>query len=150
MSLSLHVDLSTLDRLAARIKRISHTSPRKLLEDAGAVLESSARRRIDSEKRGPGGDPWPQWSPGYAKSRHGGQSLLSSGGDLLDSLRQDLQATGLEVGSDLPYAALHQFGGAEVGMATPARPYLGISTQDEEEILAAVDSWIDDILGDLR
>ena len=49
-----------------------------------------------------------------------------------------------------PHAAVHQFGGAEVGMPIPARPYLGVSPADETEILSVVDDWADELLGDLQ
>ncbi|MDO9633078.1 MAG: phage virion morphogenesis protein, partial [Humidesulfovibrio sp.] len=74
--LALHTDLSALGRLEARMTRLTKADRRQLLENAGAVLESSARRRIESDKRGPDGLPWPDWSPSYAETRHSGQSLL--------------------------------------------------------------------------
>jgi len=148
--LALHTDLSALGRLQARMTRLTRAERRPLLENSGAVLESSARRRIQSDKRGPDDLPWPDWSPAYAETRHGGQSLLSAEGGLLDSLRAEVRGDEVEVGSNLVYAAVHQFGGAEVGMPIPARPYLGVSPADETEILSVVDDWADALLGDLK
>jgi phage virion morphogenesis protein len=123
---------------------------RQLLDGAGAVLESSARRRIQSDKRGPDGERWPNWSESYAQTRHAGHSLLSAEGHLLDSIRAEVRGDEVEVGTNLVYGAVQQFGGDEVGMAIPARPYLGVSTEDERDILAVADAWADDLLGDLR
>jgi len=148
--LALRTDLSALGRVEARLARLTRADRRQLLEGAGAVLESSARRRIDSEKTGPDGNPWRDWSPAYAETRHGNQSLLSAESGLLDSLSSEVRGHEVEVGSNLVYAAVHQLGGAEVGMPIPARPYLGVSDLDEADIMSAVDDWADSLLGDLQ
>jgi len=148
--LTLHTDLTALSRVQSRLAGMTRADRRQLLDDAGAVLESSTRRRIQSDKRGPDGERWPDWSEAYAATRHGGHSLLSSEGHLLDSIRPDVRGDEVEVGTNLVYGAIHQFGGAEVGMAIPARPYLGVSTEDQSDILGVVDAWADDLLGDLR
>ena len=38
------------------------------------------------------------------------------------------------MGSNLVYAAIHQMGGKEVGQNIPARPYLGVSRDDEDDL----------------
>ena len=39
------------------------------------------------------------------------------------------------------YGAIHQFGGAEVGMAIPPRPYLGLSITDLDSVNRIIDRW---------
>lgn len=148
--LALRTDFSDLDRLQTRLDRLAKADRSQLLEDLGAVLESSTRARIQSEKSGPDGEPWPDWSPAYAETRHGGHSLLSADGGLLNSIRSDVRGDEVEVGTNLVYGAVHQFGGAEVDMPIPARPYLGVSAQDESDMLAVADEWLDELLGDLK
>jgi len=54
--------------------------------------------------------PWADWSPSYAKTRHGNQSLLQGGGDLLDSITFVVQRNQVRIGSPLPYSGVHQDG----------------------------------------
>ena len=148
--LALRTDLKELRRVEARLAKMTRAELRQLLENAGAVLESSARRRIQSEKRGPDGQRWANWSESYAATRRSGHGLLSAEGHLLDSIRADVRAGEVEVGTNLVYGAIHQFGGAEVGMHIPPRPYLGVSLEDERDVLDVTDAWIDMLLEGLQ
>ncbi|HRD68327.1 MAG TPA: phage virion morphogenesis protein [Candidatus Competibacter sp.] len=134
--------LAALDR---RIDRLlaGLNNPEPLLRELAAAGESQTRRRMESDKRGPDGTPWPEWSPGYAATRHGGQSLLDARGDLIQSLTAfaDRQTAGW--GTNLIYAATHQFGRG----AIPARPFLGVSDDDERELLDLAEEWLDRLLG---
>ena len=134
--------LAALDR---RIDRLlaGLNNPEPLLRELAAAGESQTRRRMESDKRGPDGTPWPEWSPGYAATRHGGQSLLDARGDLIQSLTAfaDRQTAGW--GTNLIYAATHQFGRG----AIPARPFLGVSDDDERELLDLAENWLDRLLG---
>jgi phage virion morphogenesis protein len=134
--------LAALDR---RIDRLlaGLNNPEPLLRELAAAGESQTRRRMESDKRGPDGTPWPEWSPGYAATRHGGQSLLDARGDLIQSLTAfaDRQTAGW--GTNLIYAATHQFGRG----AIPARPFLGVSDDDERELLDLAEDWLDRLLG---
>ncbi len=82
----------------------------ELLDAMGALVESQTRRRIADEKTAPDGSPWPDWSPEYKKTRHGNQSLLQGGGDLLDSITSVVQRNQVRIGSPLPYSGVHQDG----------------------------------------
>ena len=43
------------------------------------------------------------------------------------------------------YGTIHQFGGAEVGRpGLPARPYLGLSAEDEAALDAIIDDWLEE------
>jgi phage virion morphogenesis protein len=112
-----------------------------LLEAAGAILESSARGRIGETKQGPDAAPWAPWTIDYDKTREARNSLLQGEGDLHDSLGWSIgpRADFVEVGSNLPYAAIHQLGAADASPVhgIPARPYLGLSPEDSADIEAA-------------
>ncbi|MEZ8102147.1 phage virion morphogenesis protein [Vibrio bivalvicida] len=82
----------------------------QLLDALGSVVESQTRRRIADEKTSPDGRAWPEWSDGYAKTRHGNQSLLQGEGDLLDSLQYIVERNQVRIGSPLPYSGVHQDG----------------------------------------
>jgi len=116
---------------------------RAVLEIMGGIAESAARRRLSEDRESPDGDPWAPWSDAYAKTRHGNQSLLQSEGHLIDSLQSVVSGDDtVLVGSPLVYAAIHHFGGEPVGTAIPGRPYLGLSTDDQAEMMAAVEHFV--------
>lgn len=112
--------------------RLSQLDLSSLADKASAYLISSTQDRITGEQTSPEGDPWAPWSPDYAATRHGNQSLLVGGGDLRDSLKRFSSGTEIGAGSNLEYAAVHQFGSDDG--STPARPYLGLSPLDQREI----------------
>lgn len=137
-------EIQGIDALQRRLAALANPGARgELLESIGAVVESQTRRRIEEEKTAPDGEPWADWSEEYAKTRHGGHSLLMGEGDLGDSIQFAVTGDAVEVGTNLIYGAIHQFGGDEVGMPIPARPYLGLSADDGAELVDIVNDWID-------
>lgn len=115
----------------------------------GAELESQTRRRITEEKASPDGVPWPDWSEDYAATRHGGHSLLQGDDDLLDSVQSLVSDDQVETGSNLIYAAIHNYGGEEVGMPIPQREYLGLSDENTDDLQATVDDFVDRFVEDV-
>ena len=118
----------------------------------GGFIEKQTKERIAHLKTAPDGTPWAPWSAAYARTRKASQSLLVGEGNpgLLESIMWELDGDELRVGSDLPYAAIHQFGG-EPGMAAgpaaiPARPYLGLSDENLTEIEDVLEAWIEGLL----
>jgi phage gpG-like protein len=162
------------------------------MEAIGAALLFSAQRRFETQS-GPDGPPWAPFAPSTLKSmpaRRKPPWLLRDTNRLYSSLTYVADAGAVEVGTNVVYAAPHQFGGdipiperqatatfriATQGAATaadgrrvgsklrfakastraksahtktftvpahtiriPARPYLGISADDQAEILAII------------
>lgn len=135
------VDASALHAAIARFAGL-RLDDADLLDRVGAVTEGGARRRIDEDKAAPDGSPWAPWSARTAAKRRRGQSLLQKEGDLLDSLGFETRGAGVATGSNLVYAAIQQFGGAEVGRpGHPARPYLGLSRDDEQDLADVLERW---------
>lgn len=132
-----------LKRVAKPIDSLAQIDRRALMDVVGATIESQTKRRIEDEKTDPEGTRWQAWSEGYAETRHQGNSLLMGAGDLDDSLTHTvlLGADCVEVGSNLIYAATHQYGDERRNI--PARPYLGISSDDEAEIYAVLDDFLE-------
>lgn len=151
MSLDLHIGMGSVDRLAARIARLADLPTRPLMDEIGATVESQTRRRLDTDKTAPDGTPWVPWSTAYARTRRPGQSLLRADGHLADSIDYVVGAGGdsVEVGSNMVYAAAHQYGldmsivSTRARVRIPARPYLGLSDADVEELSALVDDYVD-------
>lgn len=147
MSTALNYDLSSIDRLAGQINDLGRLDKISLLESILAEADTQTRRRLRDEKTSPDGVPWAAWSEAYAETRHGGHSLLMGDGDLDDSLAPViyLDGSGGEYGSNLPYAAIQQFGGEEIGRPNhPAREYLGFSDENLDDIEAVVDLFMED------
>lgn len=147
MSIGLQFDLSSISRLQERIARLGNVDRQDLLEQLAGVAESQTRRRISDEQETPDGEPWQAWSANYAATRHGGQALLQGDGNLVDSITSEIEGDEALIGSNLVYAAIHQFGGtpdmAPGPAGIPARAYLGFSRDNLDEIEAVADRWLD-------
>ena len=105
----------------------------------------STAGRFDREEA-PDGTPWEPLSPKYRQRKmriFGEDKILRLRGYLRDTIRYQASDTELRLGSNRVYAALHQFGGHFRAFGThdavmPARPYLGLSNEDQQEILDTV------------
>lgn len=143
-----------LARLAARMARLALHDTDILLDAVGAAVEGQVRSRLSTDKSSPAGEAWPAWSEAYKQTRHGGQSLLESQGDLIDSIQYLVAGKSVEVGSNLVYAAIHNFGGTKSEFPhlwgdIPQREYLGLSPENERDIEAIVDDFVDGLAGAL-
>lgn len=97
-------------------------------------------------KAAPDGSPWQEWSEDYAKTLESHQSLLvansKEGAQLWDSLtHQVIGDEAVLVGTNVIYAATHQFGDESRGI--PARPFLGI---DEIDLAQIIDGYFEELL----
>lgn len=121
-----------------------------LMEMCGALLERSTKDRLRETNVAPDGAPWP---PSMRAQEDGGKTLFASG-RLADSIQYIADANRAEIGTNVIYAGIHQTGGeirptngnaltfklpngamVTVGKVTiPARPYLGVSEIDAEDI----------------
>ncbi|MEM1077453.1 MAG: phage virion morphogenesis protein [Pseudomonadota bacterium] len=131
------LEYTTTDLAGAmqKLRRLETADRLELSEAIGARLEGSAQERIATTKVSPDGDPWAEWSANYHPGRQGA-SLLHREGDLRDSLLSRATADEVIVGANRVYAAIHQMGGDEDQghPPIPARPYLGVSPEDERFI----------------
>lgn len=142
----IHVDVDdrelqrTLGALLARARDL-----RPAMEEIGAMLLASSQQRFQ-EERGPDGAPWAPLAESTREKRVGGRrsrqrgsaNILRVKGLLAGSLTYLAGSRDVQVGTNKRYAALHQLGGTP-GMApgpaaVPARPFLGVSADDEREI----------------
>lgn len=139
---SITVDLSGFDTLRERVARLTDADRDALLDAIGTELADQTLDRLGRTKSAPDGTPWRPWSARYARTRHGNHSLLESTGSLIRSIQQLVSGGSVEVGSNLVYAATHQFGRAPI----PARPYLGLSAADREQIEAIASDFLGGLL----
>ena len=138
--MSVEIEIDARAALAA-LGRLAAADLQPLMEGIAAEVEGATRRRIETGKRDPAGTPWAPWSEDYARTRHTGHSLLRAQGHLLESIVGRVVGDDtVTVGSNLRYAAIHQFGGlpgmAPGAAAIPPRPYLGLSDAERGDIAA--------------
>lgn len=123
---------------------------RPILNAIGNELTESAKTRIADEKQSPDGTPWPGYvKPDYAALKRSGikrknlapgvndwvlmpsgGGLLEHSGNLLQSITYNVGRNEVNIGSNEEYARRHQKGGGGI----PARPYLGVSSDDANAI----------------
>lgn len=137
-------DFGSLDFVDARVKRLSFLDMRELLDVIGAEGESQTRRRIQEEKRGPDNEYWDPWSEKYEKTRSSAHSLLVGTQELLDSIQYEIETDAVSWGSNLIYARTHQQGDDD--REIPARPFLGLSDENEDAVNKLVVKFIEDLL----
>lgn len=146
----------TLKALGAALARAR--SPRGLMDDIGAQLVKSTKARFQTNA-GPDGGPWPQ----SLRARMLGGPTLVQRGRLRDSVTHEASDSSVAVGTNAIYAAIHQLGGkitaktakglhfrlpGGLGARTvqsvtiPARPFLGVSAEDEGVIRTLVGKWL--------
>jgi len=140
----LQYDLRDLDRVNDYLDRIVGAELHELLDIIGDTVESQTRRRIEEQEGAPDGSAWPEWSEKYEKTRHSNHGFLLGEGDLLDSLGYVVSSDGVEVGTNMIYAATHQFGDDDRGI--PARPYLGLSSDDEDELEIVINNYLEGLI----
>lgn len=148
MSRDLEIDLSRLLPIRRRLELLSRLRMDQLLEVLGSEQESQVRRRIHEEKTAPDGEKWDEWSEGYAARRPSRGGLLELDGGLVESIAYALDGDTLVVGSDLVYARVHQegsvYGPLQKGQGRiPARPYLGVSDDNLEDLGELVIKFIE-------
>ncbi|MDH4122377.1 MAG: phage virion morphogenesis protein [Deltaproteobacteria bacterium] len=144
---AIQVEVAGIERLQAKLRRMAGTDMHGLLDALGGMVAAQTQQRIAKDKTSPDGKPWAPWSERYRHSRHVGHSLLMGEIHLLQSIQHLVSGHQVQIGSNLVYAAIHQFGGAAVGKpGLPARPYLGLSDKDLADIEQIVDNWAEKML----
>lgn len=122
-----------------------------MLEDIGEHLLRSTRLRGDRQVS-PKGKPWQQLSPKYKRykdeKRPGVPKLKFDFHMLGDQLSHQVVGNTLFVGTAALYGATHQFGRTvhtpKGTYEIPARPWLGLSDDDDTEVLAIAERHVRD------
>lgn len=115
---------------------------RTVFADIGEYLLQSHEARWGKQES-PEGVPWQPLSERYRlrKAKNPDKILVLDG--YLELLHYDATDEGLALGTGRVYGATHQFGDEERGI--PARPFLGLSAEDETEVLDLLSGWLDDL-----
>lgn len=142
------------DALTRLLEAASDLKP--TLKNIGIHLQQSTKDRIAREES-PDGKPFAPLNPLYAETKKGPGILRGESLTLSEIVWQLAGDDTVEVGTNAIYGAIHQFGGvikaknapalifsmggqsfAVKSVTMPARPYLGLSQEDEAEVLAIV------------
>jgi phage virion morphogenesis protein len=136
-------------------------NPLALYDEIGASLVVSTQMRFEREIS-PEGTAWP---PSMRAVIEGGRTLTDTA-RLLQSITHIASDSGVEVGTNVLYAAIHQFGGTiqaktDKGLVfrgaagqwvrkrqvtIPPRPFVGLDDDDEAEIVAIAEDWLAEAL----
>lgn len=119
------------------------------MNEVAAIMEGATEDAFADEASPVTGERWEALSDNYLKAnpkRVGGQILQASAGGLAASIEADSGAFWAEIGSNKPYAAIHNFGGtsdmAPGPAAIPAREYFGLSLVLESSIIETISGFI--------
>ena len=145
------IELDDAEALAAlnRLLELGQRPRPALLEIGEALLQSTEQRFRD--QRDPDGLPWAPLSPAYLaskKKRAGRQPemILVLNGYLAGGIVTQASEDEVVVGTDRIYGATHQFGRSEQNI--PARPFLGLSRDDRDEVLEILNEHLARAIGD--
>lgn len=147
----------SLDRLVAAGEDLTPA-----MDAIGGALVLSTEERFEFE-RAPGGSPWP---PSVRALLTGGKTLSESG-RLGDSITHDASRDGVRLGTNVRYAATHQFGATisaktarglvfnipglgwrrKASVTIPPRPFLGIDDDDRDRIGEELTGYLRDAAG---
>lgn len=164
--------------------RVSNLSP--IMQTIGARITTQTKDRFRSEGPAPDGTPWARLQASTLK-RKKHSKILTESTALRDSVHYQMlgnNAVSVGTGENIPYAAIHQFGGTinqgarselfvrnrykrsvkETGrqkgqfkkgttagqgltfgnrvINIPARPFLGLSRENSDEILGIINGYI--------
>jgi len=149
-------------RLREISSRVSNLSP--VLKAIGDRIVEQTKRRFEAGGPAPDGTPWKEpKTPNPKRIR-----TLTVSGHLRDSIRAQMMGrNAVMVGTNKEYAAIHQLGGRtsahdivpirkkalktpyglfrrvrHPGSVIPARPFLGVSAVNSEEIMGIINDYI--------
>lgn len=160
MAAGIRVSVDGADAALAAVRRAAGQAaqPRGLWDNIGASLVQSTKVRFE-RGHDPEGNPWPR-SIRVQLGQGAGKTLIDTG-TLMGSVTHEASDGGVDVGTNVLYAAVHQFGdiitaksaqslhfvigGRDVfvdSVEIPARPFLGLDDDDEKEIVIIADEWL--------
>ena len=132
----------TVSGLAETEKRMEDIASgawkRGLLAIVGGLVQRQTVTRIRSEKTAPSGAAWAGWAKSTARRKRKGDGLMVETGRLMGSISASVAGDTAVIGTNVFYGAFHQEG-------TPkmlARPFLGLSKANEDEVTGAAERFI--------
>lgn len=144
----IELELSGLARVQQQLHRLGERvgNLQPAFEDIGELLLRTHFERWGRQEA-PDGTPWAPLSERYRKRKRRNQgNILRLYDHLRDTLAYRASPAELLFGSNRVYAAIHQFGGSPDMKpplaAIPARPFLGISSDDQASVLDILEQYL--------
>jgi phage virion morphogenesis protein len=138
------INVSVSDGVTGGLQALSErvNDMQTVFADIGEYLLLSHSERWDRQES-PEGRGWKELDKDYLQSKRkrasrGRNKILVLDEYLRSGLRYQATDTMLEFGTNSEYGARQQFGGGGI----PARPFLGISAEDNQEISAILSDWL--------
>ena len=160
VSLSFTVTDAPVRRAFEQLERAMGGNTRPLMSAIGVELVGSTHMRFVTQTD-PEGQAWQALNTTYAEDKRHSR-ILTESGRLRDSINAQASNDEVRVGSNVVYAAAHQLGATITpknashlffrmggrliqadSVTLPARPFLGISNDDETAISEIVFSFVD-------
>lgn len=158
MSVAVEVHIQGLAALGAGLERMAALGerPRPVWDAIGQYGESSTRLRFKNQTDPDGA----RWKPSIRAQQGGGQTLVMKA-RLLRSITHNSTNSGTAWGTNVKYAAIHQFGGTikakgknlrfQIGgrfvsvkaVTIPKRSFVGVNANDVREFLALANEAVD-------
>ncbi|KZE34173.1 phage virion morphogenesis protein [Crenobacter luteus] len=160
--IDIEIDSQAVLRALGRLEQAA-VQRAPLMRDISEIMHTAVKENFEAEGR-------PRWLGMRPGGRDG--RLLQDKGTLKGSISAASDNDHAVVGTDLKYAAIHQFGGKtrpheirprnaralkfggryakkvnHPGSDIPARPFLALTEQDADEIEAAVEDYLRRVLG---
>ena len=131
----IEIEINNAQQIASILNKLANAAQDRtpLMRSIAGTMESAVLQNFDVGGR-------PKWLG--LKYRQG--TPLVDTENLMDSITSYYDNDSAEVGTNEPYAAIHQFGGkAGRGRKVdiPARPFLVLTPQDEDDILEDVQAY---------
>lgn len=145
MQLTITQDLPTLENHMQTLLKRLNGDLTPLMEAIGSELENSTRERFES-KRDPAGISWEQLKPSTLRAKRTAEGrayggILIKEEVMVDSITSHATSQSVAVGVTPHYGVYHQLGTKHI----PSRPFLGLSVEDESNILRKVQEFIDGV-----
>lgn len=142
------------------LDRLPRDWRRQAAAPIGMALVRGTQRRFESATA-PDGSPWKPLNPAYAAGKRG-PGILRESRMLFRSITYRASSEAVRVGTNRVYGAIHQLGGTitaksagalrfpmgggwvtRKSVTIPARPYLGVSREDEQAIGDVLEALFD-------
>ena len=138
------VNIKEIEALAKKLNGYALTSAQEtaLLKRLGVEIEAQISERIESTKRDPEGKTWADIADKtrryLLKHFPSARPPLWRTGELLDTIESQVSGGVLLTGATKEYAGFLQEGTKRM----PARPFIGLSTQDIGDLADLIDVWL--------
>ena len=139
-SLDINLTLANAAEVDAAFRKLQATlhDLTPVFQDIGEAMLNVTRERFNTQTA-PDGTPWKPLSPAYALvKKPNPDKILTRYGRLRGTLTYQAGPKEVRIGTPLIYGATHQFGRG----AIPARPFLGLSAEDRNDLLDALNDYL--------